>query len=346
MRYQQLAVRRVGRVVGDGQDMGGSTKGVHFERHDRPFGEYGIVAVRFEEKSSRTIDHVVDRVPAAYRVEPGIADPVYRPLGAHAVVERVWILDGVGAEELDRVVQGRGHLSRLTAGNHDRQWGRRRVEMRVAERRKFVVSPQAPDLRRREIDRPDLSHCEIIVRLVPSVRVDPCQAMTGLSAAIAARLPPNESLPRPPISWRKSGPTSSTSMSSLRGCTARGPRSTATSAAKPASSRTSPHVPAPESSSYVRRSVEGLSGPHRVIAAITVAIEQIRADPARDMLLDSVRGARGNAWFTDSPTVAGFATELTGLADDDPQAGQWIVRLVLFVVVLAGTRSRCRIAHA
>jgi len=87
---------------------------------------------------------------------------------------------------------------------------------------------------------------------------------------------------------------------------------------------------------HVRRSVEGLSGPHRVITAITVAIEQIRADPARDMLLDSVRGARGNAWFTDSPTMAGFATELTGLAVDDPQAGQWIVRLVLSLLFWPG----------
>lgn len=86
----------------------------------------------------------------------------------------------------------------------------------------------------------------------------------------------------------------------------------------------------------VRRSVDGLSGSHRIITAITVAVEQIRADPARDMLLDSVRGARGNTWFTDSPAVAGFATELTGLADDDPQAGQWIVRLVLSLVFWPG----------
>ena len=34
--------------------------------------------------------------------------------------------------------------------------------------------------------------------------------------------------------------------------------------------------------------------------------------------------------------MAGFATELTGLADDDPLAGQWIVRLVLSVAFWPG----------
>jgi AcrR family transcriptional regulator len=87
---------------------------------------------------------------------------------------------------------------------------------------------------------------------------------------------------------------------------------------------------------HVRRSVDGLSGPHRVMTAITVAVEQIRSDPARDMLLDSVRGARGNTWLTASPAMAGFATELTGLADDDPQSGQFIVRLVLSLLFWPG----------
>jgi hypothetical protein len=44
------------------------------------------------------------------------------PVGAQAVVQRVRILDGFGAEELDRIVQDRRHFSRLTTGKHERQW--------------------------------------------------------------------------------------------------------------------------------------------------------------------------------------------------------------------------------
>jgi AcrR family transcriptional regulator len=75
--------------------------------------------------------------------------------------------------------------------------------------------------------------------------------------------------------------------------------------------------------------VEGLSGAERVTAAIEVAVAQIRADPAGQLFVESARGARGSSWLTASPAVADFAGELTGLADDDPHAAKWIVRLVL-----------------
>lgn len=94
---------------------------------------------------------------------------------------------------------------------------------------------------------------------------------------------------------------------------------------------------------HVRRTVDGLDGPDRVLTAITVAVEQIRSDPARGLLLDSVRGARGNSWLTASSTTAGFATELTGLAADDPRAGQWIVRLVLSMVFWPGADARAEL---
>ena len=35
------------------------------------------------------------------------------------------------------------------------------------------------------------------------------------------------------------------------------------------------------------------------------------------------------SWRTDSPIVSGFATDLIGLADDDPEAVQWTIRIVL-----------------
>jgi hypothetical protein len=34
-------------------------------------------------------------------------------------------------------------------------------------------------------------------------------------------------------------------------------------------------------------------------------------------------------WITASPLVAGFSTDLTGRTDPDPQAAQWVVRVVL-----------------
>ena len=77
----------------------------------------------------------------------------------------------------------------------------------------------------------------------------------------------------------------------------------------------------------VRASVEGRTGPDRVLTAIEVAVAEIRADPAGQMFVDSARGGGWN-WLAASPAVADFATELTGLADGDAPAARWIVRLV------------------
>ena len=78
----------------------------------------------------------------------------------------------------------------------------------------------------------------------------------------------------------------------------------------------------------VRRAVEGLSGPKRVITAVTVALQQIRSDPLRRLMLSSgVSPDLGE--LHSSPLLSHLAAELTGLTDDDPQAAQWIVRVVV-----------------
>lgn len=82
----------------------------------------------------------------------------------------------------------------------------------------------------------------------------------------------------------------------------------------------------------VRRAVDGLSGPERAVAAVTVALEQIRADPLGRALTTSMRGAPEVAWILESPLPAALATELAGYADDDAAAGRWIVRVVLSLV--------------
>jgi AcrR family transcriptional regulator len=78
----------------------------------------------------------------------------------------------------------------------------------------------------------------------------------------------------------------------------------------------------------VRHAVEGLHGPERVVRAITVALEQIRSDPMRRLMLTS-----GNApvlgELHSSPVLGHLAAELTGITDADPQAAQWIVRVVV-----------------
>src|SRR5689334_25430955 len=79
----------------------------------------------------------------------------------------------------------------------------------------------------------------------------------------------------------------------------------------------------------VRTAVHGLTGSERIVAAITVALSEIRSDPLAHLMVAAARGAGDRAWITESPIVAEFATELNGLTDDDTAAVQWIVRVVL-----------------
>jgi AcrR family transcriptional regulator len=78
----------------------------------------------------------------------------------------------------------------------------------------------------------------------------------------------------------------------------------------------------------VRLAVDDLGGSERIVAAITLALKEIRADPLGQLMVTSIR-AQEMSWLTDAPIVAAFATDLNGLADDDPEAVQWIVRIVL-----------------
>jgi AcrR family transcriptional regulator len=79
----------------------------------------------------------------------------------------------------------------------------------------------------------------------------------------------------------------------------------------------------------VREAVDGLTGAPRVITAITVALEAIRSDPLGQLMLNAIRGAEERAWLAESPVVGRFATDLNGLTEDDSEAAQWIVRVVL-----------------
>jgi AcrR family transcriptional regulator len=79
----------------------------------------------------------------------------------------------------------------------------------------------------------------------------------------------------------------------------------------------------------VRLAVDGLSAAHRIVTAITVALEEIRSDPLGQLMFSAIRGEQERTWLTESPIVARLATDLNGLTDDDTEAAQWIVRIVL-----------------
>jgi AcrR family transcriptional regulator len=78
----------------------------------------------------------------------------------------------------------------------------------------------------------------------------------------------------------------------------------------------------------VLENVDHLTGAQRIVTAITVALREIRSDPLGRLMMSSAK-AQEITWFTDSPVVARFARDINGLTEDDPQAAQWIVRIVL-----------------
>ncbi len=83
----------------------------------------------------------------------------------------------------------------------------------------------------------------------------------------------------------------------------------------------------------VRHAVDGLEGPQRVVTAITVALEQIRADPVRRLMMSSST-APGLSDLHASPVLTRLAADLSGLTDEDPQAALWIVHVVLSLAYL------------
>lgn len=81
-------------------------------------------------------------------------------------------------------------------------------------------------------------------------------------------------------------------------------------------------------SARVRRAVQGLSGAERVVTGITVALEQIRSDPVRRLLLSSSSPTDLGELHA-SPALQHLAAELSGTTDDSPHAAQWLLRIAL-----------------
>lgn len=83
----------------------------------------------------------------------------------------------------------------------------------------------------------------------------------------------------------------------------------------------------------VRREVARLSGPERVVKAISVALQQIRSAPIRQLMMNSSKAPELSDLHS-SPVLGALAAELTGITDDDPTAALWIVHVVLSLAYL------------
>ena len=111
--HQQLAVHRVGRVVGGGQHVGRPAEGVHREGLDATAGCVGDGRGQVGREILGAPDRLVDRIPAAHGIELRRADAVHRPDGVHALVQRVRILQGLVGEKRAGILDGT-HPPRVT----------------------------------------------------------------------------------------------------------------------------------------------------------------------------------------------------------------------------------------
>lgn len=74
----------------------------------------------------------------------------------------------------------------------------------------------------------------------------------------------------------------------------------------------------------VRQAIDGLTGPDRVVTAIEVTLENVRAHPLGDLMMGAI-GPDNREWVVSSPLVAALAEEMIGHAD--PLAGNYLVRV-------------------
>jgi AcrR family transcriptional regulator len=77
----------------------------------------------------------------------------------------------------------------------------------------------------------------------------------------------------------------------------------------------------------VREAIAGLDGTDRVVTAMLVALDRIRAEPLGPLIIASIKPDHDREWLTASPRVAELAEEIIGTAD--PAATQWLLRVTL-----------------
>ncbi|UGT41545.1 TetR/AcrR family transcriptional regulator [Nocardia yamanashiensis] len=78
----------------------------------------------------------------------------------------------------------------------------------------------------------------------------------------------------------------------------------------------------------VAAEVAGLHGQDRIVEGIVASIRAIRTDPTLAQWLANVRAGGADEYLSTAPELGRIAIALTGAAPD-PEAAQWIVRVVL-----------------
>ena len=87
--------------------------------------------------------------------------------------------------------------------------------------------------------------------------------------------------------------------------------------------------------SAVVKATKDLTGGDRVVAAVTVALREIRSDPVASQVFAPARPGNA-ALLADSGMLARFAAESAGLNPDDTAASQWINRVTLSLLFWPG----------
>jgi AcrR family transcriptional regulator len=75
----------------------------------------------------------------------------------------------------------------------------------------------------------------------------------------------------------------------------------------------------------VNAELEGLEGAERVMAAVLVGLEHMRAEPLGELIMGDIRPGHDTGAVSASPLVAQIAEQMIG--HDDPLAAQWLIRI-------------------
>ncbi len=86
----------------------------------------------------------------------------------------------------------------------------------------------------------------------------------------------------------------------------------------------------------VRETIRDLQGADRVVTAVVVGLQHIRAEPLGRLMMGSAPHADDVAWLIASPVIADLAEEMIGGSAARPGSGAMAHPCGAFAVVLAG----------
>jgi AcrR family transcriptional regulator len=75
----------------------------------------------------------------------------------------------------------------------------------------------------------------------------------------------------------------------------------------------------------IRQAIAGMEGTERVVTAILVGLDNMRAEPLGQLIMGEIRPNQDSGAVTASPLVAKIAEEMLGT--NDPLAAQWLIRV-------------------